>query len=106
MSETIQPKPVVWVCDDIRFPNEYEAFLETFYPIKLVVSPKIQQERLSVLYGMSEEEIKLKLSHESEKLVDSIDVPAESLINADLRLIDMLIEVERRLNQKWGNSTI
>ena len=92
-----------FVCDDVRFVNEYAAFMESdlnFRGFKLVVSPEVQRERLEVLYGMSFEEVKEALSHDSEQEVDIIPAPPECYIDADQNLIKMYKEIETKLGFK------
>lgn len=88
------------VMDDVRFVNEYESFMNAnldFIGLKLDVSKDIQRERLQVLYNMTDEEISLALSHDSEQEVDLINVDSKYHINADVNLIKMYKEIEEKL---------
>jgi len=87
-----------YVCDDVRFLNEFDHFTNNgFKGLKLLVSPETQIERLQVLYNMSLEEIKTALSHDSELEVDYIITSPENYINADQSLIKMYKEIEQKL---------
>lgn len=87
-----------FVCDDVRFVNEYAAFIEAdFTALKLVVSPEMQCERLEVLYGMNFDEVKEALTHDSEQEIDLIPAPPECYIDADQNLIKMYKEIEVKL---------
>ena len=87
-----------FVCDDVRFLNEYDMFTKAgFVGLKLVVSPEIQRERLEVLYNMTFDEVKQALSHDSEQEIDFIPAPSEYYVNADQSLIKMYKEIETKL---------
>jgi len=79
---TAQLKPYGrYVIDDVRFPNEFQAFYNIgFTPVKLVVSPETQEERLVRLYGNYDPAI---LKHDSETGYDLIKVDLRYQINND-----------------------
>jgi len=90
-----------FVIDDLRFLNEYEIFKTIgFIPIKLIMSPQIQQKRLEVLYGFDEDEISLQLTHESETELNRIEINEKYNVDADQNLITMYEEIEQKLNLK------
>lgn len=85
------------VIDDVRFLNEYEYFIgEGWYPIKLEVSPEVQDRRIRALYGDYDPSI---LEHPSEKDQDIIFKRMDNglYINADLPLQDMLDKIDSLL---------
>ena len=96
---TVETSPESYfVCDDVRFLNEYEAFTKAgFQSLKLIVSPEIQRERLEVLYNMTFDEVKQALAHDSEQEIDFIPVLPEQYVNADQNLIKMFKEIEQKL---------
>jgi len=70
-----------YVIDDVRFLNEYKAFLKAnFTPIKLVLSPETQHTRLSNLYGNYDPKI---LTHPSETEIASITIDPKFKINSE-----------------------
>ncbi len=96
---TVKSNPDIhYVCDDVRFLNEYEAFTnENFIGLKLNVSPETQMERLEVLYNMTFEQVKQALAHDSEQEIDYIPAPPEHHVNADQSLVKMYKEIEQTL---------
>lgn len=70
-----------YVIDDVRFINEYTAFLEmNFTPIKLRISNETQDKRIRGLYGEYDPKI---LEHPSETELKQITVDPKFSINND-----------------------
>lgn len=89
---------VQFVCDDVRFLNEYSSFVDKgFTGLKLEVSPEVQLERLQTLYNMTSQQIEDSRKHASETEIDLVTVPKQYLIDADQNLIKMYKQIELAL---------
>ncbi len=71
-----------FIVDDVRYPYELEAlkeYADSFYSIRLLIHPQLQQERYQALYGRELDET--KLGHHSETSLDEY-VDFDTLMDA------------------------
>jgi hypothetical protein len=89
---------VSWVIDDCRFINEFQAFVkEGWAPIFLEVTPEVQHQRLTNLYGKYDPEV---LKHPSETELDLITVDSKNRFDSNINPQTTLTEIKKFI---WKN---